>query len=67
MAISEGFPLLSPGRAVLAARRGDYVAWGRGVDHSWRAEEEPAALTVRWPSVAGYAVVRGETASTLEN
>ncbi|WP_374005171.1 hypothetical protein [Streptomyces ipomoeae] len=37
-------------------RQGDYVVWGRGVDHSWVAEEESVVLTVRWPSVPGYAV-----------
>lgn len=30
--------------------------WGRGVDHSWGAEEESVVLTVRRPSVPGYAV-----------
>ncbi|CAM5634000.1 hypothetical protein SVIOM342S_04457 [Streptomyces violaceorubidus] len=33
--------------------------WGRGVDHSWYAEEESVVLTVRWPSVPGYAVADG--------
>jgi quercetin dioxygenase-like cupin family protein len=44
---------------VLLERQGDYVVWGPGVDHSWRAEEESVVLTVRWPSVAGYAVTAG--------
>ncbi|MET9343692.1 hypothetical protein [Nonomuraea sp. NPDC003804] len=26
------------------------------VDHSWVAEEESVVMTVRWPSVSGYAV-----------
>ncbi|MEV4756133.1 signal peptidase I [Micromonospora sp. NPDC049559] len=39
---------------------GDYVVWGPGVDHSWYAEEESIVLTVRWPSVPGYAVPRPE-------
>ena len=34
----------------------DYLIWGKGVDHSWVAEEESVVLTVRWPSVPGYAV-----------
>ena len=41
-------------RSVLLERCGDYVMWGPGVDHSWRAEEESVVLTVRWPSVPGY-------------
>jgi hypothetical protein len=45
-----------PDRAVLLRRQGDYVVWGPGVGHSWAAEEESVVLTVRWPSVPGYAV-----------
>lgn len=54
--ISGRFRVELPGRSVLLERRGDYVVWGRGVDHSWRAEEDSVVLTVRWPSVPGYAV-----------
>ncbi|MGW0804174.1 signal peptidase I [Nonomuraea sp. NPDC002799] len=52
--ISGRFRVELPGRSVLLARPGDYVVWGKGVGHSWRAEEESTVLTVRWPSVAGY-------------
>ncbi|WP_405811493.1 signal peptidase I [Streptomyces sp. NBC_01520] len=52
--IGGRFRVELPGRSVLPARQGDYVVWGRGVDHSWRAEEESVVLTVRWPSVPGY-------------
>ncbi len=54
--ISGRFRVELPGRSVLLAKRGDYVVWGHGVDHSWYAEEESVVLTVRWPSVPGYAV-----------
>ncbi|MFG3439155.1 signal peptidase I [Nonomuraea sp. NPDC047897] len=54
--ISGRFRVELPGRSVLLERRGDYVLWGRGVDHSWRADEDSVVLTVRWPSVPGYAV-----------
>ncbi|MEV5353261.1 signal peptidase I [Streptomyces sp. NPDC086081] len=57
--ISGRFRVELPGRSVLLERQGDYVVWGRGVDHSWRAEEESVVLTVRWPSVPGYAVAEG--------
>lgn len=57
--ISGRFRVELPGRSVLLRRQGDYVVWGRGVDHSWRAEEESVVLTVRWPSVPGYAVGSG--------
>lgn len=53
--ISGRFHVELPGRDVVLARQGDYVVWGRGVDHSWYAEEESVVLTVRWPSVPGYA------------
>ena len=40
---------LDPGPVVLE-QPGDYVMWGPGVGHSWRAEEDSVVLTVRWPS-----------------
>lgn len=52
--ISGRFRLEFPGRTVVLAEQGDYVVWGRGVDHSWYAEEDTVVLTVRWPSVPGY-------------
>ncbi|MFB7932089.1 MULTISPECIES: signal peptidase I [Streptomyces] len=57
--ISGRFRVELPGRGVVLERQGDYVVWGRGVDHSWVAEEESVVLTVRWPSVPGYAVDAG--------
>lgn len=56
--VSGRFRVELPGRSVLLERQGDYVVWGNGVDHSWFAEEESVVLTVRWPSVPGYAVPR---------
>lgn len=58
--ISGRFRVELPGRSVLLERQGDYVVWGHGVDHSWVAEEESVVLTVRWPSVPGYAVPEKE-------
>ncbi len=54
--ISGRFHVQVPGRSVVLAEQGDYVVWGHGVDHSWYAEQESVVLTVRWPSVPGYAV-----------
>ncbi len=54
--ISGRFRMEFPGRDVVLAKPGEYVVWGRGVDHSWYAEEESVVLTVRWPSVPGYKV-----------
>jgi hypothetical protein len=42
---------LATGSHVLA-KRGDYVVWGPGIEHSWQAEEESTVLTIRWPSIA---------------
>lgn len=63
--ISGRFRVELPGRSVLLTEQGDYVIWGRGVDHSWYAEEESVVLTVRWPSIPGYAVPDGQGADRL--
>ncbi|GGU94238.1 hypothetical protein GCM10010182_07790 [Actinomadura cremea] len=57
--ISGRFRLEFPGRDVVLCEQGDYVVWGRGVDHSWCAEEESVVLTVRWPSIPGNRVPDG--------
>ncbi|MDN0195489.1 signal peptidase I [Streptomyces sp. S.PNR 29] len=53
--VSGRFRLDFPGSSVVLRERGDYILWGPGVDHSWYAEEDSTVLTVRWPSVPGYA------------
>lgn len=58
--ISGRFRVELPDRSVLLKEQGDYVVWARGVDHSWFAEQESVVLTVRWPSVPGYAVADRE-------
>lgn len=42
--------LTGDGGAVLA-EQGDYVVWGPGTDHTWRAREDSTVVTVRWPSL----------------
>ena len=42
-------------RVELPARHGDYVVF-HGIGHSWQAEEESVVISVRWPSVPGYAI-----------
>lgn len=56
MLISGRFHVELPDRTVVLAEAGDYVLWGPGVDHSWLAEEASVVVTVRWPSLPGYAV-----------
>ena len=42
-------------RTVVLRRPGDYVVWGPGEDHSWRAlVDGTTVLTVRWPSLPGW-------------
>jgi hypothetical protein len=53
--ISGRFRVELPGRTVLLARQGDYVVF-HGIGHSWHAEEESVVITIRWPSIPGYAV-----------
>ncbi|MEU4567809.1 signal peptidase I [Micromonospora sp. NPDC023956] len=54
--VSGAFRVELPDRTVRLGEPGDYVLWGRGVDHSWYAERESVLVTVRWPSVPGYRV-----------
>jgi hypothetical protein len=58
MLISGRFTQIMPGakpkerKEVKLRNMGDYVMWGPGVDHGWRAEEEGTImLTIRWPSI----------------
>jgi hypothetical protein len=53
--ITGRFRLDFPTRAVTLTTPGDYVLWHAGVDHSWQAEQDSVVLTVRWPSIPGYA------------
>ena len=52
--ISGRFRVSLPDRTVLLAEQGDYVVF-HGISHSWHAEENSVVLTVRWPSLHGYA------------
>ncbi|MFE1046708.1 signal peptidase I [Streptomyces olivaceus] len=61
--VSGRFRVEFPRRSVLLERQGDYVVWGRGVDHSWFAEDDSVVMTLRWPSVTGYALTDGESAA----
>jgi hypothetical protein len=53
-AISGRFHLELPGRSVVLAKPGDYAVFHE-VSHSWHAEEDSIVMTVRWPSLPGYA------------
>jgi hypothetical protein len=53
--ISGRFRVELPGRDLLLVRQGDYLVF-RGIGHSWLAEEESVVISVRWPSIPGYAV-----------
>ena len=38
-------------KTVTLEKPGDYVMWGKDVDHQWRVPEDTVTVTVRWPSV----------------
>lgn len=42
---------LSDGEVALT-RQGDYLMWGPGIEHQWRAVTDSVVVTVRWPSQA---------------
>jgi len=65
--ITGRFRMEFPGRSVLLERQGDYVVWGKEVDHSWFAEDDSVVMTLRWPSVSGYAVPDGSAVSDEES
>ena len=35
---------------VTLEKPGDYVVWGPGIGHTWKAEADSTMLTIRWPS-----------------
>lgn len=45
------FPGETPDRAVLA-NQGDYVLYGPGVPHGWRALTDSVLITIRWRTTA---------------
>jgi len=51
--VSGKFHVELPDAEVLLDRQGDYVVWGSGTEHAWRAKEDSIVVTVRWPSVVG--------------
>jgi hypothetical protein len=46
------FVLLFPNQEVALEKEGDFVLFGPGLPHSYRAVEESLILTVRWPSLS---------------
>ena len=45
------FPDLN--KSVLLEKEGDYVFFGNGIVHSWKALEESLTINIRWPSLEG--------------
>lgn len=50
--VSGRFRLDLTTERVTLERQGDYVVWGKGIDHSWQAEDDSVVITVRWPSLS---------------
>jgi len=51
MLVAGRFACEVGGIEFILEKEGDYVGWGLGVEHSWRALEPSTMLTVRWPSI----------------
>ena len=49
--ISGKFEIIFRDRVTVMQNQGDFVMWGLGDDHKWRALEDSVVLTVRWPSL----------------
>lgn len=64
--ISGRFHLELPGRSVVLARAGDYAVF-HGVSHSWHAEQDSVVVTIRWPSLPGYAAPARDIAPAATN
>lgn len=52
--ISGAFHVELRDRTVILTEPGDYVLWGVGQEHSWRALKDTTVLTIRWPSLPGW-------------
>jgi hypothetical protein len=52
--ISGKFEMIFRNQTFVASKPGDFVMWGKGTDHKWRALEDSIWLTVRWPSIRQY-------------
>lgn len=48
---SFGVEFLEEGLFITLEQSGDYVVFGPGVSHTWKALADSTVLTVRWPSV----------------
>lgn len=54
--VSGRHEIALPHRIVTLEHAGDYLIWGPGVPHRWRALEDCLVITIRWPSVPGDTV-----------
>ncbi len=41
-------------KTIVVDKPGDYVMWGKGVDHKWHITEDTVTITIRWPSVPDF-------------
>ena len=49
--VSGNFLVQLPDAEVPLRRQGDYLVWGPGTAHTWRAVADSIVVTVRWPSL----------------
>lgn len=50
MLVAGRFALQFQDEEAMLSKPGDYVMWGAGVDHTWRALDNSTVITVRWNS-----------------
>jgi hypothetical protein len=47
MLVRGRFRISLPSDSVILEDEDDYVMWGAGADHSWRAQDDSVVITVR--------------------
>lgn len=49
--ISGKYEVMFRKKSVSLSNQGDFVMWGKGSDHTGKAQEDSVILTIRWPSI----------------
>jgi len=50
--VSGRWEMIFRDQTVILSKPGDFVMWGPGEDHRWRALADAVMITVRWPSIS---------------
>jgi len=49
--VEGAWEMLFRDKTVVLSEPGDFVMWGKGIDHKWKALKDTTIITVRWPSI----------------